>query len=101
MSIEFEPLQWDLNPEGIGVQPMICDINLSFKFIGGSDLAGPIARLQNAVSFNFYANTSVYDNRADLVQYDTDSNSSEGEGKMIKFHGFDPSLAPPKTTNNV
>ena len=101
MSIEFEPLQWDLNPEGIGVQPMICDINLSFKFIGGSDLAGPIARLQNAVSFNYYANTGVYDNRADLVQYDTDSNSSEGEGKMIKFHGFDPSLAPPKTTNNV
>lgn len=56
--------QWDLNPEGIGVQPMMANINLNFKFLGGSDLSGPIEELQNAVSFNFFSNTSVYDKRA-------------------------------------
>ena len=57
--------QWDLNPEGAGVQPMMANITMNFKFIGGQDLSGPIERLQNAVSSNFYANTSVYDKNAD------------------------------------
>ncbi len=60
MNFSFEPLQWDLNPEGIGVQPMLAKIDMGFKFIGGSSLGGPISQLQNAVSFNFFANTSVY-----------------------------------------
>lgn len=67
LSIDYDPLVWDLNPEGIGVQPMIASINISFKFIGGSSLAGPINKLQNAVSFNFFANTEVYDVRADKI----------------------------------
>lgn len=58
-------IKWDLNPEGIGVQPMMANVDISFTFLGGSDLSGPIDRLQNAVSHNFYANTSVYDRRAD------------------------------------
>ena len=57
--------QWDLNPEGVGVQPMMANIAITFKFIGGSDITGPIARLQNAVSFNYYANASAYDRRSD------------------------------------
>lgn len=69
MTITYDPLQWDLNSEGIGVQPLIANINLTFNFIGGSDLAGPIKRLQNAMSFNYYANAEVYDNRADRVTY--------------------------------
>ena len=70
LTINYENPTWDLNPEGIGVMPMFAKVNLDFTFIGGSDLAGPIARLQNAVSFNYYANTSVYDNRAERVEYD-------------------------------
>ena len=65
LNIDFEPLIWDMNPEGIGVQPMLANVNMSFKFIGGSDLTGPIARLQNAITFNFFANTGVYDDRND------------------------------------
>jgi len=65
LNIDFEPLVWDLNQEGIGVQPMLANITMSFKFIGGSDLTGPIARLQNAITFNFFANTGVYDDRND------------------------------------
>ena len=58
-------IQWDLNPEGVGLQPMLANITINFTFLGGSDLSGPIARLQNAAFYNFYANTSVYDRRAD------------------------------------
>jgi len=68
ISFDYEPLVWDLNPEGIGVQPMIANVNMSFKFIGGESLYGPISRLQNAVSFNFFANTHVYDKRADIIK---------------------------------
>lgn len=64
VSIDYGDNQWDLNPEGAGVQPMLANVTLGFKFLGGSDIGGPISRLQNAVSFNYYANTSVYDDRA-------------------------------------
>ena len=67
LGIDYEPLVWDLNPEGIGVQPMIANVSISFKFIGGSTLLGPINKLQNALSFNYYANTQVYDPRADYI----------------------------------
>lgn len=64
IGINYEPLTFDLNPEGIGVQPMIADINMSFYFIGGQGLKEPVSRLQNALSFNYYANTEVYDDRS-------------------------------------
>lgn len=83
VSINYETPQWDLNPEGIGVMPMFAKVSINFVFLGGSDLAGPISRLQNAVSFNYYANTSVYDNRAEEVQYDPN-----GKGDVVKFKAF-------------
>lgn len=85
MSIQYETPQWDLNPEGIGVMPMFAKVSLNFVFLGGSDLAGPISRLQNAVSFNYYANTSVYDNRAEMVQYDPDGNGHEVKFKPYSY----------------
>lgn len=66
LSIDYEQM-WDLNPEGIGVQPMIANVSLNFKIIGGASMDGPIAKLQNAVSFNYYANTQIYDPRADYI----------------------------------
>lgn len=68
MSINYEPLTFDLNPEGIGVQPMLADINLSFYFIGGQGIKEPVARLQNALSFNYFANTEVYDERSVVTE---------------------------------
>lgn len=67
INIEYDNsgIQWDLNPEGVGLQPMFANVNITFTFLGGSDISGPIARLQNAASFNYYANTSVYDRRSD------------------------------------
>ena len=64
MSINYEPLLLDINPEGIGVQPMLADVNLSFNFIGGHGLKEPVSQLQNALTFNYYANTEMYDERA-------------------------------------
>ena len=67
INIEYDNngVQWDLNPEGVGLQPMFANVNITFTFLGGSDISGPISRLQNAASFNYYANTSVYDRRSD------------------------------------
>ena len=67
VNISYEPLVWDLNPEGIGVQPMIANVDITFSFLGGSSLMGPINKLQNALSFNYFANTHVYDPRADYI----------------------------------
>lgn len=71
-------VKWDLNSEGIGVQPLLAQVNLGIKFIGGGDITGPIRRLQNAMSFNYYANTRFYDNRADRLEY----NINEKTGKQ-------------------
>ena len=61
-------IQWDLNPEGIGVQPMMAEVSMSIEIIGGQSLQGPINRLQNAMSYNFYANTEMYDPRSDTIR---------------------------------
>lgn len=66
LGIKYDNDTWDLNPDGIGVQPMIATITLGIKFIGGSSLTGPINKLQNAVSFNFFANTEVYESRSNF-----------------------------------
>ena len=71
LSIDYDSgsgLQWDLNPEGAGVQPMFANININFNFIGGQDIEGPVARLQNAISHNYYANASIYDKRSKFGQ---------------------------------
>lgn len=71
LSIDYDTgsgIQWDLNQEGIGVQPMFANISLNFNFIGGHSLEGPIERLQNAITHNFYANTPVYDNKSDRIK---------------------------------
>ena len=83
IDIDYDDMQWDLNPEGIGVMPMMANIKINFTFVGGSDLAGPISRLQNAVSFNYYANTGVYDNRAEMVEYDKDKS-----GKVVSYKPY-------------
>tara|TARA_Y100000401_G_scaffold109169_1_gene105112 strand:- start:5333 stop:8764 length:3432 start_codon:yes stop_codon:yes gene_type:complete len=64
-------IQWDMNPSGIGVQPMMANVTMSIDLIGGHSLLNPINRLQNALSFNFYANTEMYDVRADSVDKST------------------------------
>lgn len=67
VNFSYDDAKFDLNPEGIGVQPMIVGVSIGFKFIGGQSLRGPVEELQNALSFNFFANTEMYDERATVL----------------------------------
>jgi hypothetical protein len=70
MSITYESsggMTWDLNPEGIGVQPMLAKVSLGIHILGGQSLNGPVLALCNAVSNNFYANSGVYVSNTDHV----------------------------------
>tara|TARA_R110000803_G_scaffold74903_2_gene139015 strand:+ start:14813 stop:19117 length:4305 start_codon:yes stop_codon:yes gene_type:complete len=84
LTIDYEPLVWDLNPEGVGVQPMIANVNISFAFIGGSSLKGPINRLQNAISFNYFANTELYDPRAERIKEIEKPDENGPSGSIIE-----------------
>lgn len=64
VNITYDDGVWDLNPEGIGVQPMIANVTMQVNFIGGQGLEKPVERLQNALSSNFFANTEMYDPRS-------------------------------------
>jgi hypothetical protein len=81
LSITYDPLVWDMNPEGIGFQPMIAKVSLSFNYVGASGLSGAIDKLQNALTFNYFANTEVYDARADI----TDNSLSDMDEKIAEF----------------
>ena len=95
-------VQWDLNPEGVGVQPMIADVTMSFKFIGGSSLDGPINKLQNAVSFNFFANTEVYDPRADYIKINSEPDTgAEYINDDITFNNLVDSSSKEGLNNNT
>lgn len=72
VNISYENSTWDMNPEGIGMQPMVADVSLQVNFIGGQGMKEPVAKLQNALSSNFYANTEIYDYRADATADLTD-----------------------------
>lgn len=78
INFTFDDATWDLNPEGIGVQPMIVNVSVQLNFIGGHGLERPIERLQNALSSNFYANTEIYDERAQATNSKID-NKDAGE----------------------
>ena len=90
-----DPVQWDLNPEGIGVQPMLCSVDLNFKFIGGSSLGGPISQLQNAVGFNFFANTGLYNPRTIYSSVQQDENVKPDSSTGL------PAENPDNTVNNT
>ena len=72
INITYDPLVWDMNYEGVGMQPMIANVDIQFNYIGGSSLGDPINELQNALSFNYFANTNLYDNRAKLSKDEED-----------------------------
>jgi hypothetical protein len=61
INFDYSDTTWDMNPEGFGMQPMMAKITLTMKILGGQSLKGPVDALQNAVSFNYYANSSYTD----------------------------------------
>lgn len=67
VDFDYSDSIWDMNPEGMGMQFMIANIDISMKIIGGQSLKGAIDVIQNAESFNYYANSTYYKN--DVYQY--------------------------------
>jgi hypothetical protein len=64
MTFAYDNLTWDLNPEGVGVQPMFIKVTLGMNVIGSQDITGPINELKTALSYNLTANTSIYEPKA-------------------------------------
>ena len=85
VNISFEENVWDLNPEGIGVQPMIANVTMQIAFIGGQGLETPVDRLQNALSSNFFANTEMYDERATITSTINGKNAEDFTKEFINF----------------
>ena len=79
----YDKAPLDMNPEGIGVQPMMVNVSLQFNIIGGMGLKGPVDELQNALSFNYYANTEMYDERATWTE-DTSALDKDIVDSIIK-----------------
>jgi hypothetical protein len=92
LSLTYDGL--DINPEGLGVQPMIATVSLNFKFIGGQGLASAVDKLQNALSFNYYGNTEMYDDRSDV----TDKSYKVLDKQFLDFFNI---TLPPPTTNQA
>ena len=104
VNIQFDNSPWDLNPEGIGIQPMIADVTLQVSFIGGHGLEKPVERLQNALSSNFYANTEIYDYRATATEDRRAFNKEELEKFAIPPQNNSSGQVPqnnPDSPNNV
>lgn len=85
LGIDYENPKWDLNPQGF-VAPMIAKISLGVEFIGGQSLIAPINRLQNALSYNFYASMNMFDPRSDSVYLSYDS-TIKPDGSVVE-HGM-------------
>ena len=92
ISIDYETPQWDINTEGIGVQPMFARISMNFVFLGGSDIEAPISRLQNALTFNYYANQSIYDKRADMGMYEFNKPVIQGTPWLPGYDTYEASI---------
>lgn len=62
LSINYESgsgIQWDLNPEGAGIQPMFAKVQMGIDLIGGQSLDEPVRQLNNALNGLHYANSGV------------------------------------------
>ena len=88
ITYDNDGIKWDLNDEGVGVAPMFAKVSITFKFLGGSDLSGPIRELQNAVSFNYYANTRLYDSEAHSI------NGDETDADLQQVHNVEDETSP-------
>lgn len=74
VTIDYTDAPLDTNPENFGMQYMRASVTLQMKVIGGQSLKGPIDALQNAVSFNYYANSTF---KNDFGPYEAASNAAD------------------------
>ena len=108
LQIDYSESPWDMNPEGMGMQFMIADVKMQLKLVGGQSLKGPINALQNALSFNYYANSTFYNTgvyaeatKMESLQYPPDDNPAETTPKTVETQRVTeiPSLSTNNPTN--
>lgn len=99
LGVSYDPLMLDMNPEGIGVQPMLAKITMAFNIIGGMGIKEPVQQLQNALSFNFYANTEIYDERSVATESTEEKDKYVVEKIMSSLPTVD--LEQQKEINNI
>jgi len=58
INFDISESNWDLNPEGMGAIPLMCNVTMDLTLLGGQSLAGPIDRIQTANDSNFIANST-------------------------------------------
>lgn len=89
IQFSYSNAPWDTNPEGYGMQFMSADITMQMKVIGGQSLTGPISTLQNAITFNYYANSTFAkdansESQAayyfEKLQYNSEEDKLDGNG---------------------
>jgi hypothetical protein len=73
---------------------MIAKVTMQFNFVGGSGLKESVDRLQNALTFNYYANTEIYDDRADV----TDTSYQVLDKDFLQFAALS-GVVPPMINN--
>jgi hypothetical protein len=72
VNFDISESTWDLNPEGMGVIPLMCNVTMDLTLLGGQSLAGPIDRIQTANDSSFIANTSFNGGRyKDNVRFES------------------------------
>jgi hypothetical protein len=99
LNIDYTDAPWDMNPEGFGMQPMLAKITLQMNVIGGQSLVGPIDALQNALTFNYYANSN-YTNAGMYSRPATEADNQKSymdgiltsEQARLKYNLFKPGL---------
>lgn len=106
VNISYDEGVWDLNPEGIGVQPMIATVTCSIAFIGGQGLSKPVERLQNALSSNFFGNTEMYDERSIATNQTIGGMEAREFTKsflesLSQIQQLSPTVDPNAKTNNI
>jgi hypothetical protein len=61
VNIDYAETTWDMNPEGMGMQPMIAKVSMDLSVIGAMALEWPVNKILTANDFNFVANGDFYD----------------------------------------
>jgi hypothetical protein len=61
VNIDYTDTTWDMNPEGMGMQPMVAKVTMDVSVIGGMGMEWPVNKVLTANDFNFVANGNFYD----------------------------------------
>jgi outer membrane protein OmpA-like peptidoglycan-associated protein len=60
VSIDYQETKWDMNPEGMGMRPLLAKVSLDITLLGGQSLQGPINALLTATDSGYDAGSTFF-----------------------------------------